>query len=227
MKKGKGVFIVLDGIDGSGKATQTELLIKRLKKAGYKTDTIDFPQYYDNFFGKLTGEYLTGKLGSVDPKLASILYALDRWESKGVIEKALKAGKIFVCDRYMSANMIHQGGRVPDAEKKKEMMAFLNKMEFEIFGIPKPDIVLYLDVLPEVGRKLVGKKDSRAYTKGKKRDVHESDRQHLINARNQALRLVKENDDWKKVDCMKGKEILPPEEVSELIWREVEGVLGK
>jgi len=227
MKKGKGVFIVLDGIDGSGKGTQTALLLERLKKAGYKTGTIDFPQYYDNFFGKLTGEYLTGKLGDVHPKLASILYALDRWESKGEIEKGLKEGKIFVCNRYMSANMIHQGGRVPEAKKRKEMMEFLKKMEFEVFGIPRPDVVLYLDVLPEVGRRLVGKKDSRAYTKGKKRDIHESDKQHLINARNQALRLVKENDDWRKIDCMKGKEILSPEEVSELIWQEVKGVLKK
>ena len=127
----------------------------------------------------------------------------------------------------MSANMIHQGGRVPEAKKRKEMMEFLNKMEFEVFGIPRPDVVLYLDVLPEVGRKLVGKKDSRAYTKGKKRDIHESDKQHLINARNQALRLVKENDDWKKIDCMKGKKILSPEEVSELIWQEVKVVLKK
>ena len=70
MKKGKGVFVVLDGIDGSGKATQTALLLERLQEAGYKTGTIDFPQYYDNFFGKLTGEYLTGKLGDVHPKLA-------------------------------------------------------------------------------------------------------------------------------------------------------------
>lgn len=225
MKKSKGVFIVLDGIDGSGKATQTALLLEKLQKAGYKTGTIDFPQYYDNFFGKLTGKYLTGKLGDVDPKLASILYALDRWESKGEIEKALKEGKIFVCNRYMSANMIHQGGRVADARKRKAMMAFLKKMEFEIFGIPKPDAVLYLDVLPEVGKRLVGNKGSRAYTKGKKRDVHEKDKQHLINARNQALRLVKDNDDWKKINCMKGKEILSPEEVSDLIWQEVMGIL--
>jgi len=224
MKKGKGVFIVLDGIDGSGKATQTALLLERLRKAGYKTGTIDFPQYYDNFFGKFTGEYLTGKLGDVHPYLASMLYALDRWESKGEIEKSLKEGKVFVCNRYMSANMIHQGGRVKNAKQRKEMMEFLKKMEFEIFGIPRPDVVLYLDVLPEVGQKLIGKKSSRAY-KGKKRDIHESDKQHLINARNQALRLVKENDDWKKVNCMKGKEILSQEEVSELIWREVEGFL--
>lgn len=224
MKKNKGVFIVLDGIDGSGKATQTALLIERLQKEGYDTGTIDFPRYYDNFFGKLTGEYLTGKLGDVPPQLASILYALDRWESKGEIEKSLKEGKVFVCNRYMSANMIHQGGRVPLAKKRKEMMAFLKQMEFEVFGIPKPDRVLYLDVLPEVGQKLIGKKSPRAY-KGKKRDIHESDKQHLINARNQALRLVKENDDWKKIDCMRGKEILPPEEVSEMIWQEVKGIL--
>jgi len=225
MKKGKGVFIVLDGIDGSGKATQTALLIKRLQKEGYKTGTIDFPQYYDNFFGKLAGKNQTGELGDVHPYLASILYALDRWESKGKIEKALREGKVFVCDRYMSANMIHQGGRVSDTKKRKEMMVFLNQMEFEVFEIPKPDIVLYLDVLPEVGKKLVGKKSSRAYTKGKKRDVYENDKHHLINARNQALRLVKENDDWKKIDCMNGKEILPLEEVSELIWQEVMGIL--
>jgi dTMP kinase len=227
MQKKKGFFIVLDGIDGSGKATQTALLLERLKKAGYKTGTIDFPQYYDNFFGKFTGEYLTGKLGDVHPYLASMLYALDRWESKDRIAKDLKEGKVFVCNRYMSANMIHQGGRIRDARKRKEMMEFLRKMEFDIFGIPKPDMVFYLDVLPEVGQKLVGNKSSRAYTKGKKRDIHEKDRQHLINARNQALRLVKENKDWKKIDCMRKKEILPPEVISEMIWLETEKMLKK
>lgn len=221
MKKNKGFFIVLDGIDGSGKATQTKLLIKNLKKAGYKTGTIDFPQYYENFFGKMTGQYLAGEFGSVDPRLASILYALDRWQSKEKIEKDLSAGKVFICDRYMSANMIHQGGRIAGAKKRKEMIGFLEKMEFDIFGIPKPDLVIYLDVLPEVGRRLVGKKDARAYTAGKKRDIHEKDRQHLINARNQALRLVKERENWEKINCMKGKEIMAPEEVSEMIWREV------
>jgi dTMP kinase len=225
--KKRGLFIVLDGIDGSGKATQTALLLERLEKAGYRAGTIDFPRYYDNFFGKLTGEYLTGSLGDVDPRLASVLYALDRWESKGEIEQALEAGKIFVCNRYMSANMIHQGGRIKSARKRGELMGWLEEMEFGVFGIPQPDLVLYLDVLPEVGRRLVGRKDTRAYAKGKKRDIHEKDRQHLIDARNQALRLAREKKGWKKIDCMRGKEIRTPDEVSELIWAEVAGRLGK
>jgi dTMP kinase len=227
MKKKPGLFIVIDGIDGSGKALQTELLLARLKKAGYEADTIDFPRYYDHFFGKMTGQYLMGEFGETDPRLASILYALDRWESKEEIEKSLSAGKIFVCNRYASANMIHQGGRIKNASKRKEMMAWLEKMEFEVFAIPKPDMVLYLDVLPETGRRLVGKKDARAYTSGKKRDIHEKDREHLKNARNQALRLAKEKKNWKKIDCMRGKTIRTPEEVSDLIWDEVRKHLSK
>jgi dTMP kinase len=227
MKIKNGLFVVLDGIDGSGKTLQTEMLLKRLKKAGYKTGTIDFPRYYDNFFGKFTGEYLTGNLGDVHPYLASILYALDRWESKSSIMKDLAAGKIFICNRYMSANMIHQGGRIKHAKKRKEMMEWLEKMEFDIFGIPKPDMVIYLDVLPEVGQKLVDKKNIRSYAKGKKRDIHEKDKQHLINARNQALRLCKEKKNWIKIDCMEKKSIMNPESVNELIWKEIEKRMRK
>lgn len=227
MKKNKGIFIVLDGIDGSGKATQTKILKERLEKAGYETGTIDFPQYYNNFFGKMTGQYLAGEFGDTHPLLASVLYALDRWESKEKIKKDLEAGKIFICDRYASANMIHQGGRIKNPRKRKEMMDWLEKMEFEIFGISRPDMVLFLDVLPDVGRKLVGKKDSRAYVKGKKRDIHEKNREHLINARKQALRLAETRKEWKKIDCMDGKKIKDPQIISDLIWKEVEKLIRK
>lgn len=175
----------------------------------------------------MTGEYLSGDFGDVHPRLASVLYALDRWESKDDIEKDLKKGKILVCNRYASANMIHQAGRIEGAKERNEMMRFLEKMEFGVFKIPRPDLVLYLDVLPEVGQKLVDKKKSRAYAKGKKRDIHEKDRKHLANARAQALRLLKSDAQWKKIDCMEKKNIKSPQVISEMIWTEVEKLLGK
>jgi len=222
MKKRKGFFIVLDGIDGSGKATQTALLAKRLKAKGYTTETIDFPRYYDNFFGKLIGKYLTGELGSCDPHIISAMYALDRWESKDIIERNLAKGKIFICDRYASANMIHQGGRIKNARQRQEMIKWLEKMEFGIFGIPKPNLILYLDVLPEIGQKLVDKKNERAYTKGRKRDIYEKNIEHLINARKTGVMLARKKKEWKKINCIKNGKLLGPEAINDLIWKEVE-----
>ena len=112
-KNKTGKFIVIDGIDGSGKATQTKLLTNRLKNLGVKVKAIDFPRYYDNFFGKLLGEYLSGVYGDftqVDPRVASVLYAADRFESSQQIKKWLATGYTVIADRYVSANQIHQGG---------------------------------------------------------------------------------------------------------------------
>lgn len=232
MKKNryKGKFIVIDGIDGSGKATQTKLLLKRLKKKKFKTATIDFPQYYNNFFGKMTGRYLSGEFGAaqeVSPYLASILYALDRWESKDFILKELEKGKIIICDRYASANMIHQGGKIKETKKREELIKWLEEMEFEILKISKPDLVIYLDIPHKIGQALVDKKSKRAYTKGKKRDIHENDENHLKNARSQALKLVEKNKNWLKINCVKNKKLLSPEKISDLIWDKLEKVLKK
>ena len=112
MKKGK--FIAIEGPDGSGKETQTKILIENLQKKGFKIKTIDFPRYYDNFFGKFVGECLRGDHGdfvNLDPKIASVLYAADRWESSKKIKEWLIDGYIVIADRYASANQIHQGGK--------------------------------------------------------------------------------------------------------------------
>lgn len=123
----QGKLIVIDGIDGAGKATQTKLLLERLEKRGYKTATMDFPQYYDNFFGKLIGRFQNGEFGdapTMSPYLASVLYAADRWESKIKIENWLDEGRIVVLDRYVSANQIHQGGKISDFNEKKNFLVF-------------------------------------------------------------------------------------------------------
>ena len=184
MKKTKGKLIVIDGTDGSGKATQVALLSERLAKEGYKIKTVDFPEYENNFFGKFIGECLTDEkynFKDTHPKIISALYAADRWESKKKIEDWLVKGYIVIANRYVSANQIHQGGKVHSEKERKEFLSWLDTMEYSVFNIPRPSIVLYLSLPISIVNKLIIERDSkiaRAY-KGKKKDVHESDPKHL------------------------------------------------
>ncbi len=217
MKKGK--FIVIDGTDGSGKATQTKLLVDRLLQDKVKVKKIDFPQYTANFFGKLLRECLDGNLGdfiAVNPKIASVLYACDRWESAQQISTWLKDGYTVISDRYVSANQIHQGGKIADMKKKKEFMTWLDMMEFGIFKIPRPDGIIYLDVPIKVSMLLLKK---RAEKFGRRKgDVAEEDPIHLEKSRQSALKIVKGNNHWYKIDCTKKDEILPIEKIQEKVY---------
>lgn len=221
MKKGK--LIVVDGIDGSGKATQVSLLSKRLKKSGFKVKTIDFPRYYKNFFGKLIGEYLTGTFGDfikTDPRVASVLYAADRFESSKDIKKWLGEGYIVVADRYVSANQIHQGGKIENPKERKEFLGWLDRMEHGVFAIPKPDLVVFLDVPFEVSKEWLEQKlakRKKKYLKGK-RDVAEDNLLHLKNSRDGALVLEKQNKNWVKIKCCEGMTCMLPEQVHETLF---------
>ena len=222
----KGKLIVIDGIDGSGKATQTRLLAEKLRKAGIKVKTIDFPRYNDNFFGKFIGECLTGSYGDfigVDPHIGSVLYAADRLESSKEIRKWIEDGFVVITDRYVSANQIHQGGKIKDSKKRKEFMDWLEVMEYKVFAIPKPDFVIYLDVPFEVSALWLKKKVSerkKKYLKGRK-DVAEDNLEHLKDSRNSALLLAEENKNWKRIECCTGMVCLLPEAVSEIVFKEV------
>ncbi len=221
MKTGK--LIVIDGIDGSGKATQTKFLADRLKREGYKVKTIDFPRYYDNFFGALIGDYLSGKFGDfiqTDPQVASVLYAADRFESSQQIRKWLDAGYVVISDRYVSANQIHQGSKIRSATKRRKFLLWLDKMEFEIFKIPRPDTVIYLDVPFEVSKKWLENKvtkRSKKYLNGN-RDVAEDNLLHLKDSRNTALYLHKTNKNWEKISCCKGNICMSPEDVHQKVF---------
>ena len=226
----KGKFIIFEGTDGCGKKTQTQLLTKRLKKESYKVKTIDFPQYYNNFFGKLIGECLAGKHGDfakLDPKIASVLYAADRFESSQKIKNWLEAGYIVIADRYANSNQIHQGGKILDARKRREFLQWLAEMEFSVFQIPKPDAILFLNVPLKVSKQLLKNKNNeekKKYLQGKK-DVHESDPKHLMNAKRSALNLVKEENNWLNIQCAPQGELLAIEKIEELVWREVENII--
>lgn len=232
MEINKGKLIVIDGIDGSDKATQTKLLAVRLKEEGYNVKTIDFPQYENNFFGKLIGECLTGQYGdfvALDPHIGSALYAADRFESSQTIRKWLDEGFVVVTDRYVSSNQIHQGGKIKDIEKRKEFLAWLDVMEYETFKIPRPDIVVYLDVPFEVSSVWLKNKNARADKKylEDKKDLHEENLSFLKDSRDSALFLTQENKNWRHVECCEGSVCMSPEAVLEAVFTIVSTELKK
>lgn len=226
----KGKLIVIDGIDGAGKATQTKILMRNLRKLKYKTATIDFPQYYNNFFGKLIGRFQNNEFSDApktSPYLASVLYAADRWETKNKIEKWLKDGKIVILDRYSSSNQIHQGGKISDPKKRKEFLNWLEEMEFDVFKIPKPDLIIFLNVPYKISKKLLTKKVSRNYIKSAKNDKVEKSRVYQESSYLQSLNLIKKYNNWIEINCVRNDKLLSPEKISDLIWDKLKKALGK
>ena len=231
-KKYKGKFVVIDGTDGSGKTTQVAYLNRRLKKDGYKTKVVDFPVYYKNFFGKFIGHCLSEQYYNwlnIHPKIASVMYAADRWESSEEIRKWLKNGYIVIANRYVSANQIHQGGKIKSAKKRADFIKWLNQMEYEVFKIPKPDITLYLSLPINIILQLLKDRNSskmkREYLK-KKKDVHENDVNFLINSRKSALKLIKEIPNFIKIECSEKGKILSREQIHELVYKEVRKIIN-
>ena len=229
----QGRLIVIDGTDGSGKATQVELLAKTLRNEGYTIKIVDFPEYYKNFFGAFIGHCLSEQYYNflnVHPKIASTLYAADRWESSKEMRGWLAKGFIVIANRYVSANQIHQGGKIKSAAKRNAFIKWLNQMEYEVFKIPKPDITLYLDLPTKIVLQLLKHRESskmkRAYLK-KKKDVHENDVDFLINSRKSAIWLSKFLKNFIKIDCAPKGEILSREVIHEKVYEKVKKIIKK
>jgi len=220
--KTKGKLIVITGPDGCGKKTQTELLVKRLKASSYQVETIDFPQYKKNFFGKMVGSYLIGEFGDpkkVNPYLASMLYAGDRWESLPQIEYWMNNDKIIVSDRYVGDNFLHQGSKIKDKIKREEFYNWLLELEYNVYKTYMSNQTFYLDVSLEISLKLLEEKNAKekkGYAGGKK-DGHENDF-HLKEVRKISEELIQKFN-WTKIDCMKNGELMSPEEISDIIWK--------
>lgn len=222
-----GKLIVLEGIDGSGKTTQTAMLVQRLKREGYPVETIDFPQYYSTFFGKLIARYLRGEFGTVkqvSPYLAALLYAGDRYEQREKINQWLAEGKIVVANRYASANMGHQASKIPRGASRNAFIKWLDELEYGVFGIPRADLVLFLYVPTKIAQKLIDQKQGsmRKYANGKKRDIHEASKTHLLETEKAFLQLCRTQPEWRKVDCVYAGKILFPEQIHAKVWEAVQ-----
>ncbi len=220
---------MLEGMDGSGKATQTKLLVEALKKKGFLVQKIDFPQYSKASAG-LIENYLKGMYGSakdVGPYRASIFYACDRYDLSFQIKQWLKEGKIVIADRYLASNIGHQGGKL--INNKKAWDAYINwlhHLEYEIFQIPKPDYTLILKISPELSmahsNKITDKEKQKKRTSylgdSKKQDIHEADKLHLKNSLKSYIAISKKYPkEYKIVECEEKGNFLPIETIHKKI----------
>jgi len=217
----KGKLIVIEGTDGSGKKTQTALLTERLRNGGHKVKTISFPQYGKRSAKKVE-DYLAGKFGppgELDPYKVSPFYAEDRLGAAPEIKKALEAGETVVLDRYIDSNVGHQGGKIADPTEREEFIKWLYDYEYKKLGIPKPDLTLILRVPYKITLKLME-------GRGGAKDGHEADKEHLRNAEAAYLWLAaKRPKDHRIIECVRGEEILPPEDIHRMVYEAVNPLL--
>lgn len=212
MKKGR--LIVIEGIDGSGKTTQIELLKKALASQSLAWEAISFPRYEDNVYGKLVKRYLEGefgKLGEIDPHFPALAYAGDRSLAKPKIVKWLAEGKLVIANRYVSASKAHLGANLPE-EKRAEFFIWLDEVEYQINGLPKEDQTILLSVDPKVGQQNVLNKEHH--------DIHEENLKHLEEASKIYLQLA-EKENWQVVDCMENGKMKDREKIN----KEILGIL--
>lgn len=216
------MFIVIDWIDGSGKWTQVKLIVEHLESIWKKVKTLDYPRY-DEQSSFMVRKYLNWEYGKeVSAKLASIFYAIDRFDSSFDIRKDFESYDYIISNRYVSANMIHQAGKIDDKEERKAFLDWEYDLEYNIFGIPKADKVIFLDVPPEVSVELLKTKENRDYIKnGTNLDLHEEDKNHLTKAREAAISVCDMYDDWTRLNCTKNWKMMSIEDVTKMILSEI------
>lgn len=211
----KGKLVVIEGSDGSGKRTQLELLVEYFKAHKVDHTTLDFPQYYKTFFGKWIGRFLKGEFGGIEdlpPYLLMFPYAADRWQAKSDMEKWLSEGKIVVSNRYTGSNA-YQAAKLP-AKERKRFIDWSFEMEYEAFGIPKEDLVIFLHVPFAVSQQLLEQKAARKYMGNeRKKDIHESNLELMANVEKVYLEFCTKYPHWVKIDCTKKGQVLTREEI--------------
>jgi dTMP kinase len=222
-----GKLIAVEGIDGSGKRTQVELLTLTLKARGHDVYSTGFPQY-DSWFGRMVGQFLNGDLGpleTVDPHFTALLYAGDRFEAKSKLEAALYNGQIVLVDRYIGSNLAHQTARVPP-EKRSAFLEWIEHLEYGIYGLPRENLILYLRVPPQEAQRLVERKSTRSYTTAQK-DLLEASLHHLEDAAEMYDSLSR-SVPWATIQCFDAARhaIREPEEIATDVLAAVEGVLS-
>ena len=218
-----GKLFVIDGTDGSGKQTQFEKLKERLDKDGIEYRTVSFPNY-DSPSSSLVKMYLSGEFGTdaqeINPYIASTFYAADRYATfQTGYKKYYEDGGIILADRYTTANMVHQAGKIKDKEERDKFLKWLWDFEFKLYGLPIPTEVFFLNMPTEKALELMKDRKNK-FDENAKKDIHESNEKHMKDAYEAACDVAKEYN-WFEIKCMRNNELRTIDDIHEEIYEEV------
>ena len=219
-----GKLIVIEGTDGSGKSTQFRLLTDRLESEQVKFQKLVFPQYSEPS-SALIRMYLGGEFGKspsdVNAYAASAFYSVDRYASyRKVWGKWYEEGGLVVSDRYTTSNAVHQTSKEPE-DKRENFLNWLYDFEYDKLGLPRPDLVIYLDVPTDFTEKMLRHRESETHTHA---DIHEQDMQYLATCRRMG-RAAAEHYGWTVIRCVRDGAMRSMEDIHEEIYRHVAACL--
>ena len=222
-----GKLFVIDGTDGSGKQTQLNKLKERFDKEGINYKSVSFPNY-DSPSSTLVKIYLNGELSEnpndISPYIASTFYAADRYITfKKEYEEFYNNGGIILADRYTTSNMVHQAGKIADDEERKKFLDWLWDFEFNLYGLPVPTEVFFLNMPTEYALKLMENRKNKI-TNNDKKDIHERNPEHMKNAYMEACKLSKKYN-WEEIKCIKDEKIRSIDDIHEEIYEKIKKYL--
>lgn len=224
-----GILIAVDGVDASGKQTQTELLYKRLSEMGKKVRLLSFPAY-NSASSSLLKMYLNGDFGDkpedTSAYAASSFFAADRFATyKTDWGKDYNDGTIIIADRYVSSNMIHQASKLTDKAEKDKFLAWLDDFEYNIYGLPRPNLTVFLDMPVKWRIKLLSERNNKI-TGGEEKDIHESNEEYLRESYDNAV-YAAEKFGWERIVCADGNGVRTIEDIHREIYEKVESVIAQ
>ena len=210
-----GILIAIDGVDASGKQTQSQLVYEKLAASGVKVRLVSFPAY-DSDSSVLVKMYLNGEFGSkpedVNAYAASTFFAADRFASfRRDWKKDYDSGAVIIADRYVQSNMIHQASKLAQSEKKA-FIDWLYDLEYRVYGLPQPDVTVFLDMPPEKAAALMAERSNKIDNSSTK-DIHERSTEYLRASYDNALGIA-ESFGWKRVSCTYGSTIRTIEDIN-------------
>jgi dTMP kinase len=218
-----GKLFVIDGTDGSGKQTQFNKLKERLEAEGVNIKVVSFPNY-DSPSASLVKMYLSGEFGEnaqeVSPYIASTFYAADRYATfQTGYKKFYEEGGIILADRYTTANMVHQAGKITDENEREKFLNWLCDLEFNLYGLPKPTKVFFLNMPIEKTVELMKNRENK-FSHNSQKDIHERNKEHLKESYNAACSVAKKYN-WNEIKCVKDDKIRTIEDIHEEIYNVV------